>query len=83
VYKNKARFCLVLVTVHYKAKLWTKHELRAAQARAFSESRECILLLRLDDTEIEGILPTTGYLTVLNHSTEQIVDFLQEKLNNS
>jgi hypothetical protein len=80
VYKNKAKFCLVLVSKHYKNKLWTKHELRSAQARAFAENREYILPLRLDDTEIEGILPTTGYLTVQSHTTAAIVDLLVKKL---
>jgi hypothetical protein len=80
VYKNKARFCLVLVSTHYRAKLWTKHELRAAQARAFSESKEYILPLRLDDTEIDGILPTTGYLAIKSHTTASVVDLLVAKL---
>ncbi len=44
---------------NYAAKLWTNHEREAAQARAFRENEEYILPIRLDDTEIPGILQTT------------------------
>lgn len=81
VYKNKARFCLILISKHYKAKLWTRHELRSAQARAFSESEAYILPLRIDDTEIDGILPTTGYLHVNENTIEDIAATIQQKLN--
>jgi hypothetical protein len=80
VYKNKARFCVVLVSSHYRDKLWTRHELKAAQARAFSESSEYILPVRLDDTEIDGILPTTGYVSVKDHSMVAIAALLVAKV---
>jgi hypothetical protein len=81
VYKNKARFCLILISQHYKAKLWTRHELRSAQSRAFSESEEYILPLRIDDTEIDGILPTTGYLHMRDSSLDDIIATIQQKLD--
>lgn len=81
VYKNKARFCLILISKHYKAKLWTKHELRSAQSRAFAESEDYILPLRMDDTEIDGILPTTGYLHIKDNSVEEIALTIQHKLD--
>ena len=58
LYQNKARYCVTFFSGHYVAKMWTKHELRAAQARAFTEQQEYILPIRLDETEIPGILPT-------------------------
>jgi len=62
VYQNQARYCVLFISQHYAAKVWTGHELRLAQARAFQESREYILPVRLDDTEITGIPPTVGFL---------------------
>ena len=64
LYRNQAKYCVVFVSKHYAGKLWTNHELKAAQARAFSEAKEYILPVRLDDTELPGILPTTGYLSI-------------------
>ena len=34
LYQNKSRFCILFLSKHYVAKLWTKHELQSAQARA-------------------------------------------------
>jgi hypothetical protein len=35
LYQNQARYCVMLLSQHYAKKMWTKHELEAAQARAF------------------------------------------------
>lgn len=42
VYENKARFCVMFLSQHYAAKLWTNRERKAAQARAFRENEEYI-----------------------------------------
>jgi hypothetical protein len=81
VYRHKARFCVLFLSHHYAEKLWTKHELESAQARAFKESSEYILPLKLDDTEIPGINPTTGYVDVRVDSIGHIAELVLEKLN--
>jgi hypothetical protein len=68
------------VSRNYKNKQWTNHERKAAQARAFRENREYILPIRLDDTQIDGILETTGYIDYRNTEVEEIVSLLVEKL---
>src|SRR5437588_12967569 len=62
LYQNKARYCVMFFSQHYVAKVWTKHELKAAQARALSENDEYILPIRLDSTEIPGIYDGTKIL---------------------
>ena len=81
VYKDKAHYCVVFLSQHYANKLWTKHELKSAQARAFEENREYILPVRLDDTEIEGLLPTVGYLDLREVSIEEVYQALVQKLS--
>lgn len=83
VYKDQARYCVMFLSEHYARKLWTKHERQSAQARAFEESREYILPIRLDDTEIPGILGTLGYLDLRSMSIEEIYQTLVEKLSGS
>ena len=83
VYKNRARFVIILISHAYRDKLWTKHELRSAQARAFSENKDYILPLRVDETEIDGVLPTTGYLHLRDHSIADVIEILEAKLNNA
>ena len=83
VYKDQARYCVMFLSKHYERKLWTRHERQSAQARAFGESKEYILPIRLDDTEIPGILGTLGYLDFHSMSIEAIYQTLVEKLSGS
>ncbi len=46
VYQNAARYCVLFVSTNYAHKLWTNHERKNAQARAFLENREYILPVR-------------------------------------
>lgn len=80
VYKDRARYCVVFVSQHYARKLWTSHELRQAQARAFSESQEYLLPIRLDDTALPGVNETVGYVDAREIDVGGICDLLLEKL---
>jgi hypothetical protein len=81
VYGKKARYCIVLLSSHYARKLWTNHERQSAQARAFQQQEEYILPVKLDDTSIPGIHPTTGYIDLRQITIERLVELLLEKLN--
>ena len=80
VYRDKAKYCVVFVSAAYGRKLWTNHELRQAQARAFRERQEYILPLRLDDSEIPGLNATTGYLDMREHSVDDVREVIIQKL---
>ena len=83
VYKEKARYCVIFASEHYVRKLWTNHERKSAQARAFEESGTYILPVKLDDKEIPGIPSTVGYLDLHSMSIEEIYQALVEKLSDS
>ncbi len=80
VYKVQARYCVMFLSQNYARTLWARHELKNAQARAFEENQEYILPVRLDDTEIPGILPTVGYLDLREMCIEQVYQALVRKL---
>ncbi len=80
LYQNKARYCVMFFSQYYVAKAWTKHELKAAQARALNENKEYILPIRLDSTEIPGILQTTAYLNWHEETPESVAEAILEKL---
>lgn len=80
VYKDKATYCVVFVSKHYSEKLWTKHELKQAQAREFQQDREYILPVRLDDTDIPGMNHTVGYIDLRTTTIAKIAGLLLEKL---
>jgi len=62
VYKNKCEYCIIFISNNYAKKLWTIHELKSAQTKAFTENKEYILPVRFDNTEIPGMNSTIGYL---------------------
>lgn len=80
IYQNKARFCVMFISQHYAKKLWTKREREAAQARAFRESEEYILPLRLDDTVLPGLEDTVGYIDLRHDSVRHVFELLSKKL---
>jgi len=83
VYQKKARYCLMLVSAAYAAKVWPTHERRNAQARALLQSTEYILPVRFDETEIPGLPGTVGYLRFEEHGVQGIYTNLLQKLNGS
>lgn len=62
VYMNRTRYVVMFISQHYAEKMWTKVERRAALAKAATQRQEYILPVRLDDTELPGMPPTTIYL---------------------
>ncbi len=80
VYQNRAKFTVMFISAAYCEKLWTNHEREAAQARAFQEAQEYILPVRFDSTDIPGVLPTTGYVSLTKRTPEQLVSLITKKL---
>jgi len=80
VYQKKARYCVMFLSCHYAEKLWTNHERKSAQARAFIEKGEYILPARFDNTEIPGISPTIGYIDLRSLEPDKFGKLIMEKL---
>ena len=80
LYRTKARFCVMLISVHYPLKKWTKTERTAARNHALRDAEEYILPVQVDDTELPGIKQAQIYRDLRQHSIEGIVDFLEQKL---
>ena len=80
IYRKRARFTVMFISRSYAEKRWTNHEREAAQARAFADSREYILPARFDDTEIPGMLPTTGYILANERPPSDLASLILRKL---
>jgi hypothetical protein len=80
VYQNKAKYAVIFISKAYQNKLWTNHELKSSQARAFSENEEYILPVRFDNTEIPGIRKTIGYLDLRKITPVQLAKKIIKKL---
>lgn len=84
VYQNQAFFTVMFISEAYKGKLWTNHERKSAQARAFAENKEYILSAFFDtDVEVPGVLRTTGYVDLSEMTPEEFADKIVDKLKDS
>ena len=80
IFRKRARFCVIFVSKEYRDRKWTIHEARSAQARALEErGNEYILPIRVHEIELEGLLPTIGYVS-LNVGIDRIGEMLVKKL---
>lgn len=80
LYRDQARFCVVIISKAYVKRIWTRHELRQAQERALRETREYILPIRIDDTALPGLNETTAYIDLRNSSLADVARILIQKL---
>jgi hypothetical protein len=80
VYRDKAKYCIILLSSHYKSKAWTRLELKGAESRVLSENEsEYILPVRLDDAEIPGLPDTIGYLDLRQHGIPFVLEQFDKK----
>lgn len=80
IYSKKARFCVMFISAAYAQKAWTRHEMQAAQERAFRENEAYILPVRLDGTAIPGIGDTVAYLDLRRESVAEVAAIAIEKI---
>ena len=83
VYRLKARYVIMFVSRFYAEKMWTRHERRSALARALEQKDVYVLPIRIDDTVLEGLRPTVGYLDARLIGSDGIVNAILAKLTDT
>ncbi len=78
IYQNKARLCIVFVSAAYAKKPFTRIERQAAQARAMESDEPYIIPVRLDDSEIPGLLSSIAYVS--GKTPEALAQLIASKL---
>jgi hypothetical protein len=80
IYRLKSRYAIIFISHHYAAKMWPRHERRSALARGLEQAEPYVLPIRLDDTALDGLRPTVGYLDARRVGIEGIVAAVCAKL---
>lgn len=80
IYQHQAILCVIFISQHYVQNSWSRLECRAAQVRAMRENQPYILPVRLDQSELPGLLPTIAYIDLESSSIEEIGNLLMRKL---
>jgi|GEM_PF-518495 len=81
IYKERAKYTVMFISKYYAKKLWTNHERKAMQERAFIESKEYILPARFDYTEIPGLYSTISYIDLNTKTPYEFVKIVLQKIN--
>jgi hypothetical protein len=81
IFRARASFCVMLISKAYADREWTRHERRSALARAVGEKGKAYILpLRLEDTELPGLPPTVGHLSLDEHDLPEVVEIIYRKV---
>jgi len=81
IYRLRSRYVVIFISRHYAAKMWPRHERRSALARGLELSEPYVLPIRLDDTPLDGLRPTVGYLDARQVGPAGIVAAILGKLS--
>lgn len=80
IYQRKARYVVMFVSAAYATKTWTNVERQAAMATAMKQRGQYILPVRMDDTELPGLLTTIGYVDTRFEGLSGVIKLILEKL---
>jgi hypothetical protein len=83
VYSKDADYTVMFVSQHYATKVWTNHERKSAQARAFEERRDYILPARFDDTELPGLPKTIFCMDLRQKGPEELAELIIRKIGHT
>jgi hypothetical protein len=82
IYRKESDLVVPFFCAEYEKKRWCGVEWRAIRS-SIMERREddALMAMRFDDTEIEGFLPTDGYLDVGEKSPKEISSLIVQRVN--
>src|SRR5271169_2309002 len=80
IYGEQAAAVVVFISAEYAERDWTRHERRAALARAVRERREYVLPARFDDTPLPGLLSDMVTVDLRGRAPEQFAAMIAAKL---
>src|SRR5215471_14984535 len=80
IYAEQAAAVVVFMSADYAERDWTRHERRAALARAVRERREYVLPARLDDTPLPGLLSDMVTVDLRTKTPQQFAAMIAAKL---
>ena len=78
-YRNKALFCVTIISKAYCEKKWTLLELEFIQERELQGEIYWLPLL-LENIKVPGLSETRGKVYASQYTLDEIIDFLLEKL---
>ena len=83
IYKDESDLVVPFFCNNYAEKKWCAVEWNAIRAAIFSRRKDDeIMVIRFDNTEIEGFLDTSGYISVKNRQPSEIASLILQRVKN-
>jgi len=79
IYRNRSRLIVVFLSGDYQRKEWCGVEFRAIKEIIMKRDHKKIMFVRMDDSAVDGVFKTDGYVDARKHSPEDIARFIQER----
>lgn len=80
LYDRRARYCVMFISRHYAEREWTTHERRSALDRQIRDRGRYLLPCRFDDTRLDGISSSIGYVPLAQMAPAQLAGLILQKL---
>jgi len=80
IYADQAHFCLILLSREYVTKAWTDFERKNAISRCIKQRGDYVLCLKIDDIDLPGFPGGIAYISMADHTVDDIYRLLLQKL---
>lgn len=80
IYRNRSKLIVVFVGGDYQRKEWCGIEFRAIKEIIMERDNKRIMFVKIDDSPVDGIFKTDGYIDSRNHEPKEIARFIQERV---
>ena len=82
IYKQDSELLVIVLCAEYEAKDWCGLEWRVVRELMKHREADRIMLLRLDDAPISGLLSIDGYLDIAGLSDEHVANLIVSRITN-
>ena len=81
IYSKNSKYVIIFISKHYSIKDWSNFEFEIALEESKTRKKEFILPIKLDDSIVQGLKRTIGYIDFKKEGIDGIVRILVEKIN--
>jgi hypothetical protein len=82
-YRERGGYVVILISATYRDRAYTRVERRAAFDRMIREAGEFVLPVKVDDSWIDGLPTSTGYIDLRTHGVLGVCELLIRKIRGS
>lgn len=81
IYKNRSKLIVVFLCEKYQEKKWCGIEFRAIKEIIMERQHERIMFVKMDDSSVDGVFKTDGYIDGRSHSATEVANFIKERID--